>query len=74
MGGVQVLFPLLEQVDPDAPVPTPAETPVAANEVLTSSSHSDSGEDWVVLGSSSYAGDGVWCGSVCSACLSVSTY
>ncbi|KAK7111968.1 hypothetical protein V1264_011504 [Littorina saxatilis] len=53
VGGVQVLFPLLEQVDPEAPVPTPAVTPVA-NEP-SASSEADSPDDWVVLGSSSYA-------------------
>lgn len=55
VGGVQVLFPLLEQVDPDAPVPTPAPTPMTpmANEPLVSSE--ESGDEWVVLRSSSYA-------------------
>ncbi|XP_076450797.1 neurobeachin-like protein 1 [Babylonia areolata] len=54
VGGIQVLFPLLEQVDPDAPVPTPVPTPMTpvANEPLLSS---DSGDEWVVLKSSSYA-------------------
>ena len=69
VGGVQTLFPLLEQVDPNAPVPTPVEAPVTSE--LLGSSHSDSGEDWVVLGTSSCAGNGGLCVCVCI-CLSVS--
>ncbi|KAK7507554.1 hypothetical protein BaRGS_00001489, partial [Batillaria attramentaria] len=51
VGGVQVLFPLLEQVDPEAPVPTPVATPM---EPVTTNKP-DSPDDWVIVASSSYA-------------------
>lgn len=51
VGGVQVLFPLLEQVDPDAPVPTPVATPIEP----FPTHKPDSPDDWVIVASSSYA-------------------
>lgn len=54
IGGVQVLFPLLEHVDPEAPIPTPAATPVSTSNSIHNLT--EYGNEWVVVASSSYAG------------------
>ncbi|XP_025103761.1 neurobeachin-like protein 1 isoform X2 [Pomacea canaliculata] len=53
IGGVQVLFPLLEHVDPEAPIPTPAATPVSTSNSIHNLT--EYGNEWVVVASSSYA-------------------